>query len=162
MADKKKQKAKEDPNEKRVCTNRKARFNYEILDEIDCGIILAGSEVKSIRSGKISIEEGYARIRDGELYLINCNINEYPQANLMNHEPNQVRKLLLHRRELERFAIRAEERGFTLVPLEVFFSRGYVKVKIGLAKGRKEYDKREKIKRDVDRNEMRSAKLKRV
>lgn len=161
-ADKKKKKqAEAESDHLRVCSNRKARHLYEIIDEIDCGIRLVGSEVKSIRAGKISIEEGYARMRDKELWLVNCNINEYPQANLMNHEPTQQRKLLLHRRELDRFAQRADERGFTLVPLEVFFQRGFVKVRIGLAKGRKEYDKRDVIKRESDRKEMRAATRKR-
>jgi len=161
MSAKKKTGAKENPNSHRVCQNRKARHEFDILDELDCGIVLCGSEVKSIRNGKISIEEAYARFRDGELWLIGATIAEYPQANLMNHEPDQTRKLIAHRRELQKFAAQAEERGFTLVPLEVYFERGFVKVKVGLAKGRKLHDKRERLKSESDRKEMRQAMLKR-
>lgn len=164
MARKKGKKSKkpvEDPNSKIVCRNRKARREYEILDELECGIVLRGSEVKSVRDSKMSIDEAYARMRDGELYLIGATINEYPQANLMNHEPQQTRKLLAHRRELHKFAERAEQQGFTLVPLAVYFKRGWVKVQIGLAKGRKTHDKRDKLKGHVDRKEMRNEMLKR-
>jgi len=158
---KKKKPPPQDPNSKHVCKNRKARFNYDILDDLECGIALLGSEVKSIRDGKVSLEESYARVRGGELWLIGANINEYPQANLMNHEPTRPRKLLLHKRELHKFAERAEQQGFTLVPLDVYFKNGRVKVRVGLAKGRKTHDKREKLKKDSDRKDIRLAMMKR-
>ena len=148
-----------DPNSKLVCQNRRARHEYDILGELECGIVLQGSEVKSIRSGKISIEEAYARIRDGELWLIDCDIAEYPQASIMNHEPKRVRKLLIKKRELEKFGANAEHKGLTLVPLAVYFSRGIVKVKVAMAKGRKLHDKREKLKQQSDTREMRNAML---
>ena len=154
---KNKSKKPDDPNSKHVCRNRKARHEYDILEDLECGIELQGSEVKSIRNGKISIDESYARVRDGELWLIGANISEYPQANLMNHEPTRTRKLLIKKRELRKFAERAEQQGFTLVPLDVYFVRGYVKVRIGLAKGRKLYDKRQKLRRDTDRQDIRKA-----
>ena len=150
---------KEKSNSKTVCRNRKARHQYDLLDELECGIVLQGSEVKSIRDGKISIEEAYARIRDGELWLLGCDIAEYPQATVMNHEPKRPRKLLLHKKEIRKFAESAEQQGLTLVPIAVYFSRGHIKVKIAIARGRKLYDKREKLKKKSDKKEMRSALL---
>jgi SsrA-binding protein len=144
-----------------ICRNRKASHEYEILDELECGIILRGSEVKSLRNHKMSIDEAFARIRDGELWLMGADIAEYPQANIMNHEPKRPRKLLLHKKELRKFADAAEERGFTLIPLAVYFSGGKVKVMIALAKGRKLHDKREKLRTATDKQEMRAAKLRR-
>jgi SsrA-binding protein len=151
----------QDPNSKTVARNRRARHEYDILDEVECGIALTGSEVKSIRNGKISIEEAYARIRDGELWLIDCDIAEYPQATVMNHEPKRTRKLLLRKRELEKVALSAAHKGLTLVPLAVYFSRGFVKVKLAVAKGRQLHDKRESLKRKEDSREMRNAMLRR-
>jgi SsrA-binding protein len=151
----------QDPNSKTVCRNRRARHEYDVLEELECGIALTGSEVKSIRNGKISIEEAYARVRDGELWLIGCDIAEYPQANVMNHEPTRTRKLLLRKRELEKIAEAAEQKGLTLVPLAVYFSRGLVKVKVAVAKGRKLHDKREVLKRKEASREMRDAALRR-
>ncbi len=144
-----------------ISRNRRASHEYDILDELECGIALQGSEVKSARNHKVTIEDGYARIRDGELWLLGCDIAEYPQANLLNHEPRRPRKLLLHRRELRKFAEAAEQRGLTMIPLSMYFSGGRVKVKIGLAKGRKLHDKREKLKESADRREIRSEILKR-
>ncbi len=133
----------QDAHSTTVCRNRRARHEYEILEEIECGIVLVGSEVKSIRNGKISIEEAYARIHNGELWLIDCDIAEYPQANLMNHLAKRTRKLLLRKRELEKVAEAATHKGLTLVPLSVYFSRGFVKLRLAVAKGRKLHDKRE-------------------
>ena len=155
----KKKQDKNDPNSKTVCRNRKAWHEYEILDEMECGIALRGSEVKSIRNGKISIDEAYARLRGGELFLVGCDIAEYPQATVMNHEPRRARKLLLHKRELKKFAESAGHQGLTLIPLSVYFSRGIVKVKIAIARGRKLHDKREKLKKQTDKKEMRTAML---
>ena len=156
----KKKKAKnDDPNSRTVCRNRKARHLYDILDELECGIVLKGSEVKSIRNNKISIDEAYARVRDGEVWLMGCDIAEYPQATVMNHEPRRPRKLLLHKREVNKFAETADHQGLTLIPLAVYFTRGIVKVKLAVAIGRKLHDKRDKIKKQSDKQEMRRAML---
>lgn len=161
MGKKNKKAVAEDPNFRIVCRNRKARHRYEILDAMECGIALRGSEVKSIRNGKISIDEAYARVRDAEVWLIGCDIAEYPQATLLNHEPRRPRKLLLHRSEIRKFAEAAAQQGLTLVPLLVYFKRGIVKVELAVARGRKVYDKREKLKKKADRREMKKAALKR-
>lgn len=152
---KKKPKANADPNSRTICTNRKARHEYDVLDEIDCGVQLYGSEVKSIRNNKISIEESYARVDGSEVWLVNADIAEYPQASVFNHERKRKRKLLLHRREIQKFAESGEQKGLTLVPLSVFLNRGFIKVKVGLCRGRKLHDKRENMKekdhmRDVE------------
>lgn len=151
---------KEDPN-RVICRNRRARHNYEIVDEIDCGIMLVGSEVKSIRDGKINIEEAFARIERGELFLFNVDISEYAQASYLNHDRHRARKLLLKKREIAKFAESALQKGMTLVPTEVFFSRGLVKVKLAIARGRKEYDKRDKILKHEDQRALREAMRKR-
>ncbi len=143
---------------KTVCQNRKARHQYEILDDLVCGVSLFGSEVKSIRNGKISISEAYVRLKNNELWLVGCDIAEYPQATVMNHEPRRERKLLLKKRELQKFAMSADQAGLTLIPLSVFFSaRGFVKVKIAIGKGRKLHDKREKLKKQSARRDIRTA-----
>lgn len=154
---KKKVSKTDDPNSRVVCKNRKARHEYDVLDEIDCGIQLYGSEVKSIRNSKISIEESFARVMDSEVWLMNSDIAEYPQATVFNHERRRKRKLLLHKREIRKFAESGEQKGLTLVPLEVFISRGFVKVKLGLCRGRQLHDKREKLKQQTDRREMEVA-----
>lgn len=156
MAKKHKKKARQqqDPNSRTVCTNRKARREYEILEELECGIELRGSEVKSIRAGKISINEAYARVEGKQVWLIDVDIGEYPQATTMNHDPKRRRRLLLHRREIRKFAESAGERGLTLIPLSVYFTRGIVKVKLAIGRGRKIYDKREKLRKQADRREM--------
>ena len=159
MANKKTGKQNQDPNFRLVCRNRKARQQYDILDELECGIALRGSEVKSIRNGKISIDEAYARLQQGELWLVGCDIAEYPQASVMNHEPKRQRKLLLRKKELQKFAESATQQGLTMIPLSVYFHRGIVKVKIAVARGRKLHDKREKIKKQTDKREMRQALL---
>lgn len=153
----KKKKANEDPNSKTVCQNRKARYEYDVLDEIDCGVQLYGSEVKSIRNSKISIEESYARVDGQEVWLVNADIAEYPQASVFNHERKRKRKLLLHRREIRKFAEAGEQKGLTLVPLAVFLSRGFVKVKVGLCRGRKLHDKRENIKERTHKRDIEAA-----
>src|SRR5690349_2959988 len=121
---------KNDPNSKSICRNRRARHEYDILDSLECGIALKGSEVKSLRNNKVSLEEAYARVTEGELWLIGCDIAEYPQASMMNHEPRRNRKLLLHRRELRKFAESASQNGLTLIPLAMYFSKGKVKVEV--------------------------------
>jgi SsrA-binding protein len=149
---------KSDFSDRIVCRNRRARHEYEILDTLECGLALVGSEVKSIRAHKISIEEAYARIEDGELWLHGCDIAQYPQANLMNHEPRRPRKLLLKKRELRKFAEEASHQGLTLVPLDIHFSqRGMVKATVAIARGRKLHDKRERMKKDTAAKEIRAA-----
>jgi SsrA-binding protein len=140
-----------------VSDNRRARHEYEIMDALECGIVLQGSEVKSLRDGKISLEEAYARVEKNEVWLINADIQEYKQATLWNHLPRRPRKLLLKRTEINKFASKAHEKGLTLIPLKVYFSpRGQAKILLGLCKGKKLHDKRESMKkadakRDMDR-----------
>ncbi|MFN7290847.1 MAG: SsrA-binding protein SmpB [Pirellula sp.] len=143
---------------KSISENRKAKFNYEILDSLECGMVLHGSEVKSLRNGRCSIEEAYGRIKDGELWLVGCEIDEYKQATFWNHPTKRVRKLLLHKREISRFAGRAKERGLTLIPLRVYFTdRGIAKCVIGLCKGKQSHDKRETLKKNDAKREMQRA-----
>ena len=144
-------------NDALITDNRKARFEYEILDSLECGLHLLGSEVKSLRAGKISLEEAYARVQNNEVWLVNCDIPEYKQATIWNHEPKRLRKLLMHRREVLKFASLAREKGLTLVPLKLYFNeRGLAKLLLGLCRGKKMHDKREvmkakDMKRDIDR-----------
>ena len=144
-------------NNKTISENRKARHEYEILDTLECGMILQGSEVKSLRDGKVSLDEAYARVRDGELWLMGCDIAPYPQASLLNHEPRRPRKLLLHRRELRKFAEQAGHKGLTLVPLSIYFTRGIVKVKLAVGRGKQLHDKRESLKKSEASREIRRA-----
>lgn len=155
MSKAKRQSDPERNNERVVTQNRRARYQYDVLDTLECGIALLGSEVKSLRNGKVSIEEAFARLKDGEVWLYNCDIPEYPQANRFNHEPKRPRKLLLHRREIQRFAAQATQKGLTLIPLKIYFTRGRAKVLLGLCRGRKEHDKREIIKKEESKREIR-------
>ena len=140
-----------------ISENRRARHRFEITEQIECGIMLLGSEVKSLRDGKISLDEAYVRLEKGALWLIGADIPEYKQATIWNHEPRRQRKLLVHRQQLDKLAVRAMEQGLTLVPLRVYFnSRGIVKVLVGVGRGKKLYDKRQSIKdrdtrRQIDR-----------
>jgi len=152
----------EDSLSRVICRNRRAKHEYDLLDRLECGIQLRGSEVKSIRANKISIEEAYVRVKDDGVWLIGCDIAEYPQANVWNHEPNRQRKLLMHRREVRKFAEAAAQKGLTLIPLDVHFSRGLVKLTVAVAKGRKLHDKRESLRKKTDQQEMRQAVRKRV
>jgi SsrA-binding protein len=136
------------PRFKSVAENRKARFNYEIGEVVEAGIVLTGSEVKSLRLGKATIGESYADARDGEIWLINSNIPEYLQAGRYNHAPKRPRKLLLHQRQISKFAGAVEREGMTLVPLKLYFNaQGRAKVEIALGKGKKMHDKRETLKK---------------
>lgn len=146
-----------DPERKLVASNRRARFDYEILDTLEAGIALIGPEVKSLRAGNANLNDAYAIVRRGEVFLVNAHIGPYEQAGRANAAPRRERKLLLHRAEIARFAGRAEERGFTLVPLELYFKQGRAKVQLGLARGKKAHDKRETIRqRDSDREMQRA------
>lgn len=139
-------------SETEIVQNKKARFEYEILDTIEAGIVLRGTEVKSVRLKKVNIQDSYARIKDGEAFLYGMNISPYESGNIFNHDPLRVRKLLLHKQEIKRLTGKQQEKGLTLVPLKVYWKNGKVKVLLGLAKGKTLYDKRHDIKkRDSDR-----------
>lgn len=141
-----------------VAENRKAKHRFEVLDSLECGIVLVGSEVKSLRAGKVSLAEAYARVKQGDAWLVGCDIAEYPQATLWNHEPKRNRKLLLHRQQIRRFANQAHEKGLTLVPLKIYFNpKGVAKVLVGLCRGRKLHDKREKLRKEDQRRDIERA-----
>lgn len=136
--------------------NRRARYEFEILESLEAGIALTGTEIKSLREGTGSLNEGYARVRDGELWLVNMYIPPYKQGSFSNHDPRRPRKLLLHRTQIDRLAGRITEKGLTLVPLRLYFTRGMAKVELGLARGKKLWDKRRATaerdaKRDLER-----------
>jgi len=140
-----------------VATNRKARHDYAILDTFEAGIALTGTEVKSLRAGRASLVDAFAQAKDSEIYLYGMHIPEYTQGTWNNHEPRRVRKLLLNRLEIDRLLGKVKESGLTLVPLALYFSDGWAKVELGLARGKRSYDKREDLaKRDADR-EIRKA-----
>jgi SsrA-binding protein len=128
-----------------------------VLDTLECGIALVGSEVKSLRAGAVSLEEAYGRLRDGEVWLVGCDIPEYFDANRFNHQPKRPRKLLLHRREIRHFADLARQKGLTLIPLKMYFKQGRAKVLLGLCKGKKAYDKREAMKKAEAQRQIRGA-----
>jgi len=140
-----------------VATNRQATYRYDLLDKLECGIVLQGTEVKSLRDNGASIKDGFASIRDGELWLHNVHIPPYAPASRDNHDPERPRKLLAHRRELDRWTGRTHERGLTLVPTRVYFSDGRAKVEIALAKGKDRFDKRESIKAREQNRDMQRA-----
>lgn len=131
-----------DPNEKLIAQNRRARHDYTILDTVEAGLVLKGVEVKSLRTGKASLAEAYATVEDGEAYIRQMHIPPYDQGNRWNQDPVRRRKLLMHRREIDRLAEAVEQKGQTLIPLKLYFSKGKAKVLIGIAKGKKQYDKR--------------------
>ena len=164
MGKKSKKKPEESLNkgQRPIAENRKARHKYQIIDTLECGIVLVGSEVKSLRNGKVSLAEAYGRVRDGEVWLVGCDIAEYAQANQWNHDPKRPRKLLIHKREKDKFAAQAHEKGLTLVPLKMYFNqRGIAKVLLGICRGRKLHDKREVMKKADARRDMDRASRKR-
>ncbi len=128
-----------------------------MLETLECGIVLVGSEVKSLRAGRVSLDEAYGRVRDDEVWLVGCDIQEYVEANRFNHNPRRPRKLLLHRREIRRFAQQAYQQGLTLVPLKMYFKRGRAKVLLGLCRGRQKHDKREAMKKAEARRDIQQA-----
>jgi len=147
-----------DSGYKVLSDNRKARFLYDILETYEAGLQLMGTEVKSIRAGKVNLQDGYALIRNGEAWLINVHISPYTSSSLyFNHDPRRTRKLLLHRQEIRKLIGKVEQQGLTLVPLKLYLKRGLVKVSIGLAKGKKLHDKREDLKRRQDQREIQRA-----
>lgn len=148
----------EERREKVVATNRKAFHDYAIEEKLEAGIALKGTEVKALRQGRANLREGYARVERGELILHNCHIGEYSHGNLMNHEPLRPRKLLLHRREINRLLGKTQLKGLTLVPLRIYFNaRGMAKVEVALARGKKQYDRREAVKEREATREMERA-----
>jgi SsrA-binding protein len=140
-----------------VASNRYASYRYNLLERFECGVVLQGTEVKSLRNGGAQLKDGYATIRDGELWLVNVHIPPYGPASRDNHEPERDRKLLLHRRELDRIAARVNERGLTLVPTRIYFSGSHAKVEIALARGKDVHDKRESLRKRESQREMQRA-----
>jgi len=140
--------------EKTIATNRKARHEYHILETLEAGLVLTGTEVKSLRQGRANLKDSYATVRDGEVFLLNTHISPYDHGNINNHDPLRERKLLLHRREIRKLIGKVQEKGLTLIPLRLYFKRGKAKVELALAKGKKIYDKRADIAKRDARREM--------
>lgn len=140
-----------------LVTNRKARHNFHILETYEAGIALVGTEVKSLREGKGNLQDSFARIENGELFLYNMHISPYEKGNIYNKDPRRTRKLLMHKREIYRLAGKVQEKGLTLIPLSLYLKNGIVKVELALAKGKALYDKRESIKRKTVKREMERA-----
>ena len=143
--------------EKVIATNRKAFFNYEVLDRLEAGISLVGTEVKSIREGGLNFRDSFVEFRGGELFLVGCRIGPYSHGNLLNHSEDRDRKLLLHKREARKLGGKVTEKGYTIIPLRAYLKNGRVKVEIGLARGKRAHDKREAIKRKELERETRRA-----
>jgi SsrA-binding protein len=137
-----------------ICRNRRASHEYEILDKIECGIVLVGTEVKSLREGHAMLEDAYAKIEHDELWLVGCEIPEYLFGNRLNHKPKRTRKLLLRRSEINKFAGKASVKGFTLVPVRMYFKNGRAKVEIAVARGKQHHDKRQALKKSEAKREM--------
>ena len=153
-------KTEKDDQYKVVATNRKAYHDYFIEEKLEAGMVLRGTEVKSLREGRVNLQDSYASVRGDEVYLHQCHISPYSHGNIMNHDPTRVRKLLLHKAEIHKLLGKTQQKGLTLVPLRIYFSkRGYAKVELGLAKGKKLYDRRETIKtREAGREVQRAIK----
>jgi SsrA-binding protein len=135
-------------NGKKIITvNKRARFDYEISETLEAGLVLQGTEVKSLRDGRVNLQDAYADVQNGEVFLLHAHINQYDHGNRFNHDPERPRKLLLHRREIKRLIGKTQEKGLTLIPTRMYFTHGKAKVELGLAKGKKQYDKREELKR---------------
>src|SRR2546423_1851704 len=142
---------------KTICRNKRAFHEYIVLESLECGIALKGTEVKSLREGHSSLEDAYAKIEDDEVWLLGSDIPEYAMGNRMNHKPKRPRKLLLHRREIAKFAGKATQKGFTLVPLRLYFKQGRAKVELAVAQGKKTHDKRQDQKKAEAQREIRKA-----
>lgn len=149
--------SKDDDQFKVVATNRKAYHDYFIEEKLEAGIMLQGTEVKSLREGRVNLQDSFASVKDGEIFLHHCHISPYSHGNIMNHDPIRVRKLLLHKKEINKLMGKTQQKGLTIIPLRIYFSkRGHAKVELGVAKGKKLYDRRETIKsreagREVER-----------
>ena len=155
MAKANKDKSEEDIHA--ISRNKRAFHEYDVIECLECGIVLCGTEVKSLRDGSASLEDAYAKIEDGEVWLLGSDIPEYTMGNRMNHKPKRPRKLLLHRREIAKFAGKATQRGFTLVPLRMYFKHGLAKVELAVAKGKQLHDKRQDKKKADAQREIRRA-----
>lgn len=143
----------EEAGEKAVATNRKARHEYAVLDSVEAGLVLTGTEVKSLRQGNANIAEGFARITKGEVWLEGMHVSPYEQGSYANVDPLRIRKLLLHKKEIRRLIARTQEPGVTLIPLRVYFKKGTAKVQLGICKGKREYDRRQDIaRREIERD----------
>lgn len=142
---------------KTLATNRKARHEYEVLETYEAGIALLGTEVKSLRAGRANLQDSYAAVEGGEVYLVNCHISPYPGASLFNHDPLRRRKLLLHKQEIRRLIGKVQEKGLTLIPLCFYLKEGRVKVELALARGKKLHDRREDLKERAIRREVEQA-----
>ena len=149
--------ASESPQDRTVATNRRARHEYLILETVEAGLVLRGTEVKALRAGHVTFKDSYATVRNGEAWLLGCHISPYSHGTDANHDPERDRKLLLHRREIARLTGKIAERGLTLVPLRLYFKRGRAKVELGLARGRKLHDKRSALREREVRREMDKA-----
>jgi SsrA-binding protein len=148
---------KKDEDLQVICRNKRAYHNYLVFDSLECGIVLTGTEIKSLRDGHASLEEAYAKIENSEVWLIGSDIPEYAMGNRLNHKPKRMRKLLLHRREIAKFAAKASQRGFTLIPLRLYFKNGLAKVELAVARGKQAYDKRESQRKAEAEREIRRA-----
>ena len=146
-----------DDDVKVICRNRRAFHEYAVEDTMECGIVLTGTEVKSLREGGTSLEDAYARVEGDEVWLVGCDIPEYSKGNRLNHKPKRPRKLLLHRREIARFADKASQRGYTLVPLRMYFKHGLAKVELAVGRGKQLHDKREASKKAEANREIKRA-----
>ena len=142
---------------KLICRNKRAFHEYHVEDTLECGLVLTGTEVKSLRESQASLDDAYGKIEDGEVWLIGADIPEYAMGHQLNHRPKRTRKLLLHRREIAKFAGKATQRGFTLIPLRMYFKNGRAKVELAVARGKKEYDKRQDHKKEEAKREIRKA-----
>ena len=147
----KKPKTKDAP----LAQNKKARHDYQILETIEAGLVLTGTEIKSVRERRINLKDGFAQIHNGEAWLMNVHISEYTQGNRFNHDPLRARKLLLHKKEIQKLTGQTSEKGITIVPLKVYLKHGFAKVLLGIAKGKHDYDKRETIKKLDQEREIR-------
>ncbi|OQA53999.1 MAG: SsrA-binding protein [Candidatus Omnitrophica bacterium ADurb.Bin277] len=150
--------AKKTAGEKLIASNKTARLNYSIEETYETGIVLLGTEVKSVREGRVNLKDSYALVNDGEVFVLDIHISPYSHGNRQNHDPLRTRKLLLHAREIRKLYGQSRERGMALVPLRMYFKNGRVKLELGVGKGKKLYDKREAMKTKADRREMERAK----
>ena len=147
----------DEPDVRVICRNKRAFHEYEVHDSLECGLVLTGTEVKSLREGSSSLEDAYAKVEGGEVWLIGSDIPEYAMGNRMNHKPKRPRKLLLHRREIAKFAGKASQRGFTLVPLKLYFKGGRAKVELAVCHGKQLFDKRQAQKKADAQRDIRRA-----
>ncbi len=149
--------SKEDGN--LIAQNRKARHDYLVLDTIEAGMVLKGTEIKAIRNRRVNLKDGYIRIKDGEAFLVNVHISPYEQGNLFNHDPLRTRKLLMHKKQITKLTMEAKNTGVTIIPLKIYIKNGFAKVLVGVAKGKKQYDKRQDLKKkDMNREINRTLK----